>query len=84
MFYNAAMFLKEQSMTHQVNLLDQLGYDVAIRLMEMPQCFDKGHHLFTDNFFTTYGSAAYLLKRQVSTSHSLVIYKSTIAGINLS
>ena len=31
--------------------------------MEMAICFDKGHHLFTDNLFTTYAAAAYLLER---------------------
>ena len=25
------------------------GYDVVICLMEMAECFDKGHHLFRDN-----------------------------------
>ena len=38
------------------------GYDVVIHLMEMAKCFNKGHHLFTDNLFTTYAAAAYLLK----------------------
>ena len=39
------------------------GYDVGVRLMEMGKCFDKGHHLFTDNLFTTYAAASYLLER---------------------
>ena len=39
------------------------GYDVVIRLMQMAKCFNKGHHLFTDNLFTTYAVAAYLLER---------------------
>ena len=39
------------------------GYDVVICLMEMAKCFDKGHHLFTDNLFTTYAAAAYLIER---------------------
>ena len=39
------------------------GYDVVICLMEMAKCFNKGHHLFTDNLFTTYAAAAYLLER---------------------
>ena len=39
------------------------GYDVVICLMEMAECFDKGHHLFRDNLFTTYAAAAYLLER---------------------
>ena len=39
------------------------GYDVVICLMEMSKCFHKGHHLFTDNLFTTYAVAAYLLER---------------------
>ena len=38
-------------------------YDVVICLMEMAKCFDKGHHLFTDNLFATYATAAYLLER---------------------
>ena len=39
------------------------GYDVVIRLMEIANCFDKGHQQFTDNLFTTYAAAAYLLER---------------------
>ena len=34
--------------------------------MEIPESFDKGHHLFTDNLFKTYATAAYLLKRLFS------------------
>ena len=34
------------------------GFDEAIHLMEMPKCFDKGHHLFIDNLFTTYAAAS--------------------------
>ena len=29
------------------------GYDVVMRLLEMGNLFNKGHHLYTDNFFTT-------------------------------
>ena len=39
------------------------GYDVVICLMEMAKCFNKGHHLFTDNLFTAYAAAGYLLER---------------------
>ena len=39
------------------------GYDVVVRLMEMGKCFDKGHHLFTDNLLTTFAAASYLLER---------------------
>ena len=46
MFYNAAMFLKEQSMTHP-------GYDVVISVFEIPKCFHKRHHIFTDILLTT-------------------------------
>ena len=36
----------------------------GIRLdVEMPECFDERHNLFTDNRFMTYGEAAYLPKR---------------------
>ena len=38
------------------------GYDV-VRLMEMAGLYDQGHHLFTDNLFTTYAVAMYLLER---------------------
>ena len=41
------------------------GYDAVICLMEIPECFDKGHHLFTGNIFMTYAAAAYLLKRLI-------------------
>ena len=39
------------------------GYDVVICLMKMAKCFNKGHHLFTDDLFTTYAAAAYRLER---------------------
>ena len=42
------------------------GYNVVIRLMEIPKYFDKRHHVFTDNLFKTYASAAYLMKRLFS------------------
>ena len=38
-------------------------YDVVICLMEMAKCFNKGHHLFIDDLFTTYAAAAYRLER---------------------
>ena len=38
-------------------------YDVVVSLMEMAICFNKGNNLFTDNLFTTYVAAAYLLER---------------------
>ena len=38
------------------------GCDVVMRLLEMGNAFDKGHHLLTDNLFTTFAAAAYLLK----------------------
>ena len=57
MFYNAAaMFLKQQSMYDPSIKIAASGYDEVIRLMEMPKCFDKGHHLFTDNLFMTYAA----------------------------
>ena len=39
------------------------GYDVVVCLLEMGKLCDKCHHLFTDNLFTTYAAAAYLLER---------------------
>ena len=39
------------------------GYDVVYCLMEMGELFDNCHHLFTDNLFTTYAVAKYLLER---------------------
>ena len=41
------------------------GYDVVVRLMEMADLCDRGHHLFTDNLFTTYAVATYLLERNI-------------------
>ena len=38
------------------------GY-VVYYLMEMRKLFDNCHHLFTDNLFTTYAAAYYLLER---------------------
>ena len=40
------------------------GYDVVLRLLEMGNCFDQSHHLLTDNLFTSYQVARYLLDRQ--------------------
>lgn len=37
------------------------GYDVVCRLMEMGSLYNKCHHLFTDNLFTTYAAANLLL-----------------------
>ena len=37
------------------------GY-VVYHLMEMRKLFDNCHHLFTDNLFTTYAAANYLLE----------------------
>ena len=38
------------------------GYDAAYRLMEMGKLFDNCHHLVTENLFTTYAAANYLLE----------------------
>ena len=39
------------------------GYDVIVRLMEMADIYNCGFHLFTDNFFTTYNAADFLLHK---------------------
>ena len=40
------------------------SYDVVMRLLEMGNLFDKGHHLYTDNLFTTFAAAAaYLVQK---------------------
>ena len=48
-------------MTHQVKLVRT--YDVVIHRIEMAKCFNKGHHLFTDNLLKSSATAAYLLER---------------------
>ena len=53
-------------MTHQSSKIAGSSYNVVIRLMEMPKCFYKEHHLFTDNLFATYASAEYTPKRLLS------------------
>ena len=40
------------------------GYHVVVRLMEMANLYDYGHHLYTDNTFTSYQAASYLLSKQ--------------------
>ena len=39
------------------------GYGVVVRLMKMADLFHKGHHLYTDNLFTTFTAATYLFER---------------------
>ena len=39
------------------------GYDVVYCLMEMGKLFENCHYLFTDNLFTTYAAANYLLEQ---------------------
>ena len=53
-------------MTHQSSKIAGSSYNVVIRLMEMPKCFYKEHHLFTDNLFASYASAEYTPKRLLS------------------
>ena len=39
------------------------GYDVVYCLMEIGKLFENCHYLFTDNLFTTYAAANYLLEQ---------------------
>ena len=39
------------------------GYDVVYCLIEIGKLFENCHYLFTDNLFTTYAAANYLLEQ---------------------
>ena len=39
------------------------GYDIIVRLMEMADIYNCGYHLFTDNLFTTYNAADFVLRK---------------------
>ena len=62
--YMLKCYIYEGARYDPTSKIGSQGYDVVMRLMEMANLYDNGHHLYTDNLFTSYQATSYLLSKQ--------------------